>query len=157
MGLIGNAIYGITFDPASMARIAALVNAQPTFARYNLSAIRDSVNLVNQKAQQNAPVLTGALRRAIRGQVVSPWLGKVGVLGNIPYARRREFGFDNQHDRLGRYYPRDPLDSTLSKDGMPARSHMFYLNRALQDSRPFIAARFRAATQMAIRQYISIR
>jgi len=157
MGLIGNAMYGITFDPASMARIAALVNAEPTFARYNLAAIRTSVNLVTQKAIKNAPVRDGHLWKAIRGRPLSPWLGEVGVLANIPYARRREFGFDNRHDSLGRYYMRDPLDATISNDGTPARDHMFYLNRALQDSRPFIAQAFRTATQMAIRQYVSIR
>lgn len=152
MGLIGNAMYGITFDPASMARIAALVNAQPTFAKYNLTAVRASVNLVNQKAQANAPVLTGTLRRGIRGFVLSPWLGQVGVLGNIPYGRRREFGFDHMTDRMGRTYSQgDPLFSNTA-----ARGHMHYLGRALQDSRPFIANAFRTATQMAIRSYISI-
>ena len=151
MGLIGNAMYGITFDAASMARIAALVNAQPTFAKYHLAAMRYCVNLVNQKAQANAPVLTGTLRRGIRGYVMTPWLGQVGVLGNVPYGRRREFGFDNMTDRMGRTYANgDPLYSNTA-----ARSHMMYLHRALDSSRPAIGIAFRTATQMAIRAYIA--
>jgi len=151
MGLIGNAMYGISFDPASMARIAALVNAQPVFARYNLAAMRVCVNLVVQKAIANAPVKDGHLWKAIRGYPLSPWLGQVGVLGNIPYGRRREFGFDNMTDKLGRTYSRgDPLYTNTD-----ARSHMHYLGRALDSSRPFIANAFRTATQMAIRAYIA--
>lgn len=152
MSLLDSAMYSVTFDAASMARIAAMMNAQPTFARYYAVAMSECVNLVNMKAQKNAPVGVyadprhqgGNLRRSIRGQIVTPWLGRVGVLSNVPYARRREFGFDGRTDSLGRFYPLDPKDSAK-------RSHMFYLRRALEDSRPFIATRFRAATQMAIR------
>ena len=153
MSIMSEALYTVSFDPASMGRIAAMMNAQPTFARFYLAAMRECVNLVNMKAQQNAPVKFGKLRAGIRGRTLTPWLGKVGVITNIPYARRREFGFDARTDRLGRYYPRDPKDDSVSRDGAPARSHMFYLKRALEDSRPFIATRYRTATRMAIKEF----
>jgi hypothetical protein len=152
MSLLESSLYSVTFDAATMGRIAALVNAQPTFAVYYTSAMRFCVNLVNMKAQENAPVKRGTLRRGIRGYVRSPWLGQVGVLGNVPYGRRRERGFDGRTDRLGRYFPRDPRDDTTSADGAPTRSHMFYLQRALETSRPAIGVAYRTATQMAIRQ-----
>jgi hypothetical protein len=151
MGFTGNSMYSVGFDAASMQRFAALLNAQPTFARYNLAAMRYCVNLVNKRAQANAPVLRGTLRRGIRGYVLSPWLGQVGVLAAVPYGRRREFGFDNMTDALGRTYSQgDPLYTNTE-----SRSHMMYLHRALEDSLPEIGAAFRTATQLAIRSYIT--
>lgn len=147
MGLLSGAMYAMDFDAATIARIGALMNTLPVFERYYLSAMRYSVSLVNTRAQQNAPVLTGTLRRAIRGQVLSPMLGKVGVLRNVPYARRRELGFDAQHDALGRYYPLDPKDPDK-------RAKMFYLRRALEDSRIEISTAFRTATTLSIRTIV---
>ncbi len=157
-------VYSMTFDPATIRRIAALTYAAPVFEGYYLSAMRYSVNLVNQLAQKNAPVgdypgtkpkqTGGNLRRSIRGQTVTPYLGKVGVLASVPYARRREFGFDGQTDSLGRYYPMDPTAGAVSADGASARSHMFYLHRALQTAQPAINAAWRTSTQLAIKQII---
>lgn len=148
MGLLmQDSTFALSLDPSSLARISALVHAMPTFERYYTSAMRACVNLVNKKAQENAPVLRGTLRRGIRGYVRSPWLGQVGVLASVPYARRREFGFDGRTDSLGRYYPLDPKDPAK-------RTKMHYLQRALEDSRPFIRTTYRTATQLAIKEIL---
>jgi hypothetical protein len=144
MGLLDQSLYSVTFDAATVGRIAALMNTEASFGVYYTSAMRFSVNLVNSKAQANAPVLTGTLRRGVRGYVRTPWLGEVGVLRNVPYARRREFGFDQRTDSLGRFYPMDPKSADK-------RAKMHYLHRALEDSRPAIAGAYRTATQLAIR------
>lgn len=144
MGVLNEALYGMEFDAATLRRIGAMVNAAPVFEMYYRSAMRYCVNLVSSRATQNAPVLTGTLHRGIRGFTLSPYLGKVGVLSSIPYARRRELGFDARTDRLGRFYPLDPKDPAK-------RAKMYYLRRALEDSRPEIAVAFRTATTMSIR------
>lgn len=52
-------------------------------------------------ARENAPVLTGNLRRSITVEILGP--GDVRVGSNEAYARRIEFGFLGA-DRLGREY-----------------------------------------------------
>lgn len=49
---------------------------------------------------------TGRLASAIYFHVTSPKEVEVGVR-DIPYARRREMGFLNMTDSLGRFYPND--------------------------------------------------
>lgn len=152
MGLLNGALYSMTFDAATVARIGALVNALPVFEGYYLAAMRACVSRVSATAMRNAPVLTGTLRRGIRAGTVTPWVGQVGVISAVPYARRREFGFDNRTDRLGRKFANgDPLFTNTDK-----RSHMFYLKRALEAEQPFIAATFRSSTTLAIRAVAGI-
>ena len=150
MGLLRDGLYRMEFSPEALHRIAALTYAAPTFKLYYRNAMAASVTLVARRAKANAPVLTGTLRRAIRGQVLSPYQGRVGVLDTIPYARRREYGFDNQTDSRGRTFSNgDPLYSNPDK-----RSHMMYLHRAKQESLPEIAALWRSATTLAVKRVI---
>lgn len=147
MGLLRDSAYGFSFDGGTLRRMAMLMNTAPVFERFYMVAMNQSVNMVNRRAQENAPVLTGTLRRAIRGKVLNPYLGQVGVLATVPYARRREYGFDGRTDALGRFYPMDPVDPDK-------RAHMFYLRRALQTSQPEINALYRTATALAIREIV---
>lgn len=150
MGLLRDSLYRMEFSPEAILRIGRLVNTGPMFMAYYTGAMRQSVALVSRRAKDNAPVLTGTLRRGVRGQVITPWQGRVGVISNVAYARRREFGFDGQTDAAGRTFANgDPLYSNPDK-----RAHMMYLHRALEASRPEIAAFYRTATQTAIRQVI---
>lgn len=147
--------YTVEFDATSVRRLAAMMGAAPIFNRYYLEAMNACVQQVETRAKLNAPVgeysgeksgrTGGTLRRGIRGFVAAPLVGVVGVGKEVPYARRREFGFDNQTDRLGRYYPMDPIDADK-------RSHMKYLYRALKDTRPFIATAFGVATNLVINE-----
>ena len=146
--------YRVEFDAPTVARIGKLAGSSAIFASYYLTAMNACVQQVQTRAKQNAPVgvyndgtgrTGGTLRRGIKGYAKSPWLGVVGVGREVPYARRREFGFDNQTDRLGRYYAMDPKDAAK-------RANMFYLKRALQSSLPFISSAFRTSTNLAIQQ-----
>jgi hypothetical protein len=140
--LTGN--YRVTFDAASLARFAALTNAPAIMTPFYTAAMNASVNYVVTQAKMRAPVKTGTLRRGITGYTLSPWRGVVGVSRAVPYARRREYGFDAQTDRLGRYYPLDPIDPAL-------RAHMFYLKRGLEASYPFIEGAFSTAAHVGLR------
>lgn len=144
MGLLTNSNFAVTFDAASLARFARMVNAAPVFARYYQGAMSACVLRVQGAAKDNAAqrfaAPTGNLLRNIQGRVASPWIGYVGVTRSVPYARRREFGFSGMTDSLGRFYPNDP--------------GQFYLRDALSANRPFIQATFAAATAMAVRDFI---
>lgn len=134
--------YEMTLDPASVARIARLVQADVRMREFYLAAMRYSVSLVLGKAQANAADgrfvnPTGNLLQNITGYVASWDVGVVGVTRSVPYARRREFGFTGRTDSLGRHYTNDP--------------GAFYLRDALTDSQPEIATAFGAATTLAIR------
>lgn len=145
MGVLStNPSYYAQFDAASMARFAALINAGAIMTPFYLAAMNASVNYVKTQAMLRAPVLTGNLRRGITGYTQSPWVGVVGVSTAIPYARRREFGFDNQTDSLGRHYTQDPGDPEM-------RTHMFYLRNGLEASYPFIEGAFSVAAQVGLR------
>lgn len=150
MGLLRDSLYRVEFSPESLIRMGRLINAEPIFAANYQRAIRTSTAEATRQAQRNAPVLTGTLKRGIQGVVVSPWVGKVAVLASIPYAKRREFGFDNMTDAAGRTYRRgDPMYTNPDK-----RSHMHYMHRALVAVQPFVNAQFKAATMMSWREVI---
>lgn len=164
MGVLSDA-YRLEFDAASLRRFAALANSAAVFGRYYTTAMNASVNMVRTQAKARAPVgdysvlrvvnnkaryvstgrTGGTLRRGITGLVRGPWEGYVGVGEEVPYARRRELGFDQQTDALGRYYAMDPADPTK-------RANMFYLKRGLQASEPFISSAFATSTRMALRE-----
>lgn len=144
MSFLSTAAFSVTLDAASVARMAALINCAPIFTAYYSAAMNACVNRVATKAKQNTADRfadpTGTLMRGINGYVISPFEGVVGVGQQVPYARRREFGFNGMTDALGRTYTNDP--------------GFFYLRDALEDSRPFIASAFRGAAQLAIRDII---
>lgn len=145
MGILSQAPLVVGFDAASLARLAALANvAGPMVAAYT-GVMNRSVALVLRRAGENAPVVRGTLKRGLRGETLSPWEGRVGVIDSVPYARRREFSFDNQTDSLGRYYPMDPIDPAK-------RANMHYLERALIATKPDIMEGYSAATSLTLRR-----
>jgi len=140
----------VEFDLNSRLKMQRLMTAQATFAEYYFLAMTDVTHAVASKAGERdyAPVgehFGGTLRRGIRGFAETPYIGVIGVLKNVPYARRREYTFDGKHDRLGRFYPRDPKD-------IEKRKHIMYLHRAVHDSRMLIVSRFGIATTFAVRE-----
>lgn len=137
MGVLSTAPYVMSFDAASLMRLSRLMATAPIFARYYAAAMNASVAKVISESKQRAPVLTGTLRRGITGRTESPWRGVVGVGQQVPYARRREFGFSGMTDALGRFYPHDPGS--------------FYLHGGLDASQPFIRTAFFTATELALR------
>lgn len=83
-------------------------------------AVRAAALPIQNAAKQNAPVLTGTLRRSIHTKVQLDGVGAVARVGtDVPYARRIEYGFQDT-DALGRTYHQ------------PARP---YLRKALDEKR----------------------
>jgi hypothetical protein len=147
MSVLSQSLFLLSPDRASWERVVALVNdATAVMAAYE-SAMARSVALVQKRAVENAPRVSGTLARGIRGQVDSIFEGRVGVIDTIPYATRREFGFDNQTDSLGRYYPLDPKDPAK-------RANMHYLERALISAQPDILAIYSGAMTLALHRLV---
>ena len=144
MGLMSGGLFSMTFDAASLARMATLVNAAPIFAAAYQTAMGACVAKVVTESKNVASTSfanpTGTLMRGITGYVETPWRGIVGVGQQVPYARRREYGFSGMTDALGRTYTDDP--------------GAMYLHQGLENSRTFIRSAFFGATQLAIREMI---
>jgi hypothetical protein len=144
MGLLSDAPYVVSLDAASLARMRRLLMTGPIFARYYQAAMNSCVAKVVQESKTAASEAfrkpTGKLMGGITGQAQSPWRGVVGVGQQVPYARRREFGFSGMTDALGRYYNLDP--------------GAFYLHTGLQRAQPYIRTTFFAATELAMRDVI---
>lgn len=64
-----------------------------------------AAKVLETAAKQNAPVLTGNLRRSIHSEQLSPYTAMVGT--DVVYARRIEYGFSGP-DSLGRVYHQPP-------------------------------------------------
>lgn len=141
MGIISQAPLIAELDPASLARLASLMASARIFVPYYTAAMRASVVHVVTESKRVASTSfknpTGTLMRGITGHVVNPWLGVAGVGKEIPYARRREFGFTGKTDSLGRFYAYDP--------------GAFYMHKGLEASRPFINAAYASATLAALK------
>lgn len=147
--------YVVEFDAPSLARIARIAESSAIMAAQYRLAMGACVTQVKTRAKLNAPVgvypgdkarrTGGSLRRSIKGIVRSPLVGEVSTGKEIPYAKRREFGYDRQTDTLGRYYPMDPID-------FEKRSHMFYMKHALEESLAFIESAFASAARVSIQQ-----
>lgn len=140
--------YTMAFTPATLRRFEAMVAAAPIMAGYYSAAMSFAVNRVATEAKQATTELfnsnpiggtpSGTLARGIVGQVLSPLRGQVGVGYQVPYARRREYGFSGMTDSLGRTYTNDPAKP--------------YLETGLQRSLPAIESAFVEASALAIRR-----
>lgn len=141
MGILSDAPYIVELDAASLKRIGAMMAAPAIFVPYYTTAMNASVQRVVTESKKVAATSfknpTGTLMRGITGHVVNPWLGVAGVGAEIPYARRREFGFSGMTDALGRHYTDDP--------------GAFYMHKGLEASRSYITDAFGTATLAALR------
>ena len=91
------------------------------------------------------------MRKGLTALVPSPFVGIVGVVKEVPYAKRREYTFDKKTDRLGRYYEMDPRDDTYGTVGK-TRDHIMYLHRAVQKNIPLIMSVFKTSATLSVRE-----
>ena len=157
---VGSA-YFVELDPVSQMRMRNMMAAGIKMDLFYLTAMKTAVNYVHAQVTERIPVgvydqsvasqrgLSGGnLKRGIRAIADSPWIGQVGIINTIPYAKRREYGFDQQTDALGRYYPFDPK--------VPAkRAHMYYMRGAFIASIPFINETFRTTSRLMMDSFNS--
>lgn len=120
-----------SFDVSFYESLARMAGGEAMLRQYLAEAMQDVVDLLVQ-AERDAMHWkhpTGRLEASMTGLVDSPYQGQAG--SDLPYARRREFGFSGMTDSLGRYYAYDP--------------GAFYMTRALADHEQDIAVRFEQA------------
>src|SRR5438552_19046477 len=95
----------VVFHGVSELR-AALDGLATHWAEGARAAVAEGAHLVERKAKQNAPVVSGTLRRSIRVLGPTPWGfgGWSALIGpSAIYGRRVELGFHGA-DSLGRNY-----------------------------------------------------
>ena len=95
--------FSMSWDPASLNQITQLVGFQGINSPEMQQAMGESGTLLQQAVQNamNWQNPTGALEGSIEPVQDSPYEIQVG--SDLPYARRRDWGFDGA-DSLGRVY-----------------------------------------------------
>jgi len=100
----------VAFDAASLAAVARLAAFDGYFAMRMMDAGNASLERLEVNAQDYMWSTfmnpTGPLEDSLERQMFSPWMGHVAT--NMPYSRRRNWGFSGMTDSLGRFYPHDP-------------------------------------------------
>lgn len=121
----------------SMARMIHLrakevdIAGSPELAAANHQVAVDLQNKIETFGSRAFKNPTGHLASSFQER---PFRGGTEVGSDVPYARRREFGFSKQTDALGRYYAKDPADYYVRK-AVKAEKDVIpqYYNVGLQD------------------------
>lgn len=100
----------IMLDAASLGRLHAFNNYEAFLEPALLNAQEASLSMIQASATDfmwsHFRNPGGALEEAWEVDIQSPYLG---ILTNTsPYGQRRNYGFSNKTDALGRYYAHDP-------------------------------------------------
>jgi hypothetical protein len=115
--------FAMSFDPASMSEIAQFAGFQAYLSEEVQGAMTEAGQLLAEAAAARTWVVfanpSGRLAGSIMPVLDSPYEVQIG--SDLPYARRREYGFSGKTDSLGRHYANDP--------GKP------YFGPALEDNR----------------------
>lgn len=90
----------------SASEIARMAGFSERLKRYLRAAMTEATTILSGDASAGAPFLSGALHDSIHPIVSSPTHGE--VVSDLPYSRRREYGFSGMTDSLGRYFANDP-------------------------------------------------
>ena len=135
---MGLSDWNISLDAPSLQELVRLQGFSGLLNPAITQALTQSGQLLVGAAQANTWNVfanpTGQLADSIYFYVVSP--SEVAVAVGVPYGRRREMGFSNMTDSLGRYYAHDP-----------ARP---YLQPAVDDNQAEVAALMAAAVNSAL-------
>lgn len=125
------------FDPGSLEKITKLEGFAALLNPEVAQALTQAGQLLVTTAQTNTWTVfanpTGQLADSIYFYVVSPT--EVDVAVGVPYGRRREYGFSEMTDSLGRFYANDP--------GKP------YLEPAIETDKPMVQELLKTAVYNA--------
>ncbi len=98
------------FDSHSLAEIAQFYSFSVFLSEEMATAMKEAGDLVAAAAIANTWTVfahpTGELASSIAPVLDSPFEVQIGA--DVPYARRREFGFSGMTASLGRFFPYDP-------------------------------------------------
>jgi len=101
--------FSLSFDPGSLAGITRLVGFKALLNPQITLALTQSGSTIAQAAIDNTWEVfenpTGELASTIYPWLASP--NEMEIRVDSPYARRREFGFQDMTDSLGRTFPHD--------------------------------------------------
>jgi len=100
----------LTLDEASLATLHSFANYETVLEPALSNAMESGISMIQAYATDfmysHFRNPTGAMESAWDAEVQSPYLA---ILGNTaPYSQRRNYGFSNMTDSLGRYYAHDP-------------------------------------------------
>jgi hypothetical protein len=100
--------FSLSFNPGFLSQIAQMAAFETLLSTEVQSAMSQAGSLLIASIRGNMhwEHPTGALENSIQVVNDSPYEIEVG--SSLPYARRREFGFTDMVDSLGRYFPYDP-------------------------------------------------
>jgi hypothetical protein len=100
--------FSLSFSPESIAEIARFATFPVLLSNEVQSAMQQGGDLLVPaiRGAMNWQNPTGALEESIHPITDSPYEIQIG--SDLPYARRRNWGFSGQADSLGRYYANDP-------------------------------------------------
>ncbi|GCE14199.1 HK97 gp10 family phage protein [Tengunoibacter tsumagoiensis] len=119
--------FSMSFDPRSLAQIAQFAGFGVYMSEEVQAALSESgdilVGAVRGNMHWQNP--SGRLEASIRKVNDSPYELEIG--SDLPYARRREFGFSGMVDRLGRYYHFDPGAYYFAAAANQEHDHVFGL------------------------------
>ena len=100
--------FTMSFDQRSLSEIAQFYGFSALLSDEVQQAFEQagSALVASVRGSMNWKEPTGALEASIYAVHASPYELQVG--SDLPYARRRNWGFSGRTDRLGRYYAYDP-------------------------------------------------
>ena len=100
----------VTLDAASLFRLHSFANYETVLEPALLKAMDASISMIQAYATDfmwsHFRHPTGALEEAWEVEELTPY--RTSLANTSPYARRRNYGFSNMTDALGRYYAHDP-------------------------------------------------
>src|SRR5947209_939656 len=100
----------VSLDPDSLARLHAFEHYERALEPALLKAHEAGISMIQAYATDfmysHFRHPSGAMEEAWETEVVSPYLST--LTNTSDYGRRRNYGFSNMTDALGRYYAHDP-------------------------------------------------
>lgn len=130
--------FSLSFDPQSLKQITQFAGFRALLSDEVQAAMNEAGSLLIASIQGHMHWKnpTGALFDSIQRVNDSPYEIEIGSA--LPYIKRREFGFSQMVDSLGRFYPYDP--------------GAFFMLGAYNDDGAQISAMIEAAAYRAIQQ-----
>jgi hypothetical protein len=117
--------FSMSFDPKSISEIAQFYGFPTLLSEEVQAAMQDAADTLVASVRGNMHWQnpTGALEASIHKVNDSPYEIEIG--SDLPYSRRREFGFSGMSDSLGRYFPYDPPAYYFAAAAMQEQQNVF--------------------------------
>src|SRR5260370_32190029 len=100
--------FSYTIDPNALAKIKQFAGWKSVLEVELLKAHKKGTESLQDaaKANMNWKHPSGKLEGSLKPRVENPYASWMGT--DLPYAKRRNYGFSGKSDSLGRYFAHDP-------------------------------------------------